>query len=161
MTGMSELVEGGIYEVRSRNLDLAVYDGNGGFTGIREKLGSRYLFTEYLRDGGPAGTVTPGRQVASLLPGVPAWERDPDCPVQCLECGKKAWWTGPPAPAPWACEGRCAPVRPAGAGFNGPLYDILAAIGNLSPLGNGLEGYSPAGLHQSLLTKKKEKGNPS
>jgi hypothetical protein len=37
-----------------------VFDGSGGFVGIREKFGSEYLFTEYHWDtGAPCGTVHP------------------------------------------------------------------------------------------------------
>lgn len=58
---LNDLIKGGIYEVRSRNLSLAVYDGKGGFIGIREKFGDRYLFTEYLSrecGGEPTGCDT-------------------------------------------------------------------------------------------------------
>lgn len=49
------LITGNIYRIRSRNLPYGVYDGIGGFIGIREKFGERYLDTELL---GPApGTV--------------------------------------------------------------------------------------------------------
>lgn len=152
------LVTGGIYAVHSRNLRYAVYDGNDGFTGIREKLGSRYLFTEYLRTAGsgPLGTVTPLEQVASLVPGIPLWERDLDNPSMCLDCGRRAWWTGPPGPAPWRCEGNCEKTSPVAAGANAQLYDVLDLIGNQEGLGNGLEGYGPGGIHMSLLTRREE-----
>jgi hypothetical protein len=42
-----ELETGGVYRLRSRNLDFGVFDGQRGFIGIREKFGSRYLDTEY------------------------------------------------------------------------------------------------------------------
>ena len=38
---------GKIYRLRSRNLIVGAYDGRGGFIGIREKFGQRYLFTEF------------------------------------------------------------------------------------------------------------------
>lgn len=41
-----ELEVRGVYVLRSRNLRVGVWTG-AGFIGIREKLGSRYLFTEY------------------------------------------------------------------------------------------------------------------
>lgn len=51
-------IKGRLYEVDCRNLTLAVYDGKGGFIGIRQKFGDRYLFTEYHYDQGPPyGTV--------------------------------------------------------------------------------------------------------
>lgn len=47
-----------IYRIKSRNLRFGVYDGQGGFIGIREKFSDRYLFTEYHWDQGPPhGTV--------------------------------------------------------------------------------------------------------
>lgn len=42
------LVRGDVYRLRSRNLAYGVYDGTGGFIGIREKFGLRYLDREYL-----------------------------------------------------------------------------------------------------------------
>lgn len=45
---IEQLVQGHVYRVHSRNLDLAVFDGHLGMVGIREKLGHRYLATEYL-----------------------------------------------------------------------------------------------------------------
>lgn len=48
-----------VYRIKSRNLSIGVYDGSGGFIGIREKFGDRYLFTEYHWDQGPPfGTVS-------------------------------------------------------------------------------------------------------
>ena len=47
-----------IYKIQSRNLSFGVFDGTNGFIGIREKLGSLYLFKEYYCDGrNPLGTV--------------------------------------------------------------------------------------------------------
>jgi hypothetical protein len=58
-----------LYAIRSRNLAYGVYDGSGGFIGIREKFGSRYLFTEYHWDQGPPfGTVSPQYDLGSELP---------------------------------------------------------------------------------------------
>jgi hypothetical protein len=52
--------QGMAYKLQSRNLAVGVYDGNEGFTGIREKFGRRYLFTEYHSDQGePFGTAYP------------------------------------------------------------------------------------------------------
>ncbi len=48
------------YRLASRNLAVGMFDGAGGFIGIREKFGRRYLFTEYHWDTGePFGTVRP------------------------------------------------------------------------------------------------------
>jgi len=56
---------GWLYKLNSRNLDYGVYDDTQkGFTGIRTKFGSRYLFTEYHWDTGPPfGTVQPIKEV--------------------------------------------------------------------------------------------------
>lgn len=52
--------KGGLYRIHSRNLSFGVFDGEGGFVGIREKFGSLYLFTEFHWDtGAPFGTVKP------------------------------------------------------------------------------------------------------
>jgi hypothetical protein len=51
-------VPSGLYRVHARNFDLAIYDGAGGFIGVRNKLGQLYLFTERDSDEGPPhGTV--------------------------------------------------------------------------------------------------------
>jgi hypothetical protein len=74
---LGSLVTRGIYQIHSRNLDIAVYDGREGFIGIREKFGSTYLFTEYAWEQGPPfGTVrVEGRvHVGDLLPHVPLTE---------------------------------------------------------------------------------------
>lgn len=56
--GEFTLERGRLYRIRSRNLPYGVYDGRGGFTGIREKFGDLSLFTEYDYDAGPPyGTV--------------------------------------------------------------------------------------------------------
>ncbi len=49
---IEDCIRGHLYHIHSRNLTLAVYDGKGGFKGIREKWGSEYLFTEYHADQG-------------------------------------------------------------------------------------------------------------
>jgi hypothetical protein len=43
---LEECIKGRIYETWCRNLGFGVYDGNGGFIGIRTKFKSRFLFTE-------------------------------------------------------------------------------------------------------------------
>jgi hypothetical protein len=56
---LAELKHGGVYRIRSRNLNVGVFnEQTKGFMGIREKLGDRYLFAEYHWDiGAPFGTV--------------------------------------------------------------------------------------------------------
>lgn len=53
-----DLVKGRVYKIESRNLNFGVYDGALGFTGIREKFGDRYLFTEFHWNKGHHGTVS-------------------------------------------------------------------------------------------------------
>lgn len=49
-------VKNRLYRVYSRNLKFAIYDGDGGFIGIRRKFNTRFLDTEVLRELG--GTLT-------------------------------------------------------------------------------------------------------
>lgn len=48
----ASLVARHLYKLHSRNLAQGIYDGAGGFVGIREKFGSRFLETELHRDAG-------------------------------------------------------------------------------------------------------------
>jgi len=59
-----------LYRIRSRNLRLGVYNPEtGGFLGIREKFGSRYVFEEYHWENGPPyGTVHPQEDLGVDLP---------------------------------------------------------------------------------------------
>ena len=59
-----------LYRIRSRNLSFGVFhEENGGFFGIREKLGHTYVFEEYHHDNGPPyGTVTPLEELPEVLP---------------------------------------------------------------------------------------------
>ncbi len=61
MIPIEECIQGHLYRIHSRNLDLGVYrEDIGGFIGIREKFGDHYLFTEYHSGlGPPYGTVHP------------------------------------------------------------------------------------------------------
>jgi len=58
LISLKECVKGRVYMLNCRNLDYGVYNGKDGFIGIRYKVGSRYLFTEYHKDVDPHfGTV--------------------------------------------------------------------------------------------------------
>lgn len=60
MIPLDQCQKGSLYRIDSRNLAFGVFDGVDGFIGIREKFGSRYLFSEYHYDtGAPYGTVKP------------------------------------------------------------------------------------------------------
>lgn len=72
---MEHCLKGHLYRVHSRNLSLAVYDGDEGFIGIRTKFKDRYLFTEYHYDqGAPFGTVFPLEEIEKLPDGIEAVE---------------------------------------------------------------------------------------
>lgn len=74
---LAECKKGFVYKIHSRNLGYGVYDGQGGFIGIREKLGSRYLFAEFHYDtGAPYGTVKPLELICELPSDIPCTERD-------------------------------------------------------------------------------------
>lgn len=78
---------GGVYRVKSRNLTVGVYDGNGGFIGLREKFGDLYLFTEYHCDkGAPYGTVYPYEKLDVSTEGLPIVERFTPA---CRDCGEE------------------------------------------------------------------------
>lgn len=75
---VEELKKGVVYRIRSRNLSCGVYNGSGGFIGIRQKFGSRYLDCEYWDGrtelaGVPEylGTAYPQEQIAVLPEGIP------------------------------------------------------------------------------------------
>jgi len=64
--------KGFIYKLASRNLDIGVFDGEGGFIGIRTKFKDRYLFTEYHWDTNKNfGTVKPLKELGQLPEGIP------------------------------------------------------------------------------------------
>ncbi len=64
---LSEMIYGHLYRLRSRNLACGVYDGNQGFIGIREKLGSIFLDRESHWDqGAPYGTAHPQEDLGPL-----------------------------------------------------------------------------------------------
>lgn len=71
---MGECVKGRVYEIRCRNLLFGVYDGEGGFIGIRTKFGSRYLFTEYHWDKGPPFGTVMGHKDTGIDVGIEAVE---------------------------------------------------------------------------------------
>jgi len=49
MIKKEDLIDRGVYEIKSRNLELGVWNPNNeGFLGVREKWGIEYLSTEYL-----------------------------------------------------------------------------------------------------------------
>lgn len=74
-----------IYKIQSRNLNYGVYDGKGGFIGIREKFDFRYLSTEYhWGTGAPHGTVRPKEELHKIPEWIPIKE---DLATVCGTCG--------------------------------------------------------------------------
>jgi hypothetical protein len=71
-----KLVKGRVYKLFSRNLRHGVYDGDRGFIGIRTKFGDRYLFTEYIDDGGMYGTVTSAEDMVVQVPEIVTLDED-------------------------------------------------------------------------------------
>jgi len=64
---LDQCKKGYLYKIDSRNLSYGVYDGKQGFIGIREKFGSKYLFTEFHYDqGAPYGTVFPEKELEQV-----------------------------------------------------------------------------------------------
>lgn len=115
----------GIYEVRSRNLLVAVHRGDGEWIGIRQKFDSRYLFTEHSPPG-PFGTVTMVGRRLGVLPE-PYRTTEQVGRSYCAYCGSAATWT-PNQPGgrigTWTCEEACSTVSPARLP-NRPLFDYL------------------------------------
>lgn len=84
---LDECVDRGLYKINSRNLTLGVYVAERqGFIGIREKFGSKFLFTEFHYDTGPPfGTASPYEYwgpVWDTLDLVEGYH-------QCKECGEE------------------------------------------------------------------------
>jgi hypothetical protein len=77
-----------LYRIRSRNLLLGVFrEATGGFLGIREKFGSRFVFEEYHYDNGPPfGTVRPEEELQETLPE--AIQNREGLGTACSVCGK-------------------------------------------------------------------------
>lgn len=131
---------GRIYAIKSRNLTYGVFARkSAGFTGIREKFGSLYLFEEYHWDNGPPfGTAKPyldtGIDIPTWLKITPYF--GPICPVCGRGVYRDEWREGcPPKPTDntevWdyhldddspACEmGHVV--------NNKPLYSLLEKVG--------------------------------
>lgn len=114
------LEERGVYRLRARNLRFGVWDGEG-FVGLRDKFGLRLDECEV-----PYSTAFPLKLVAKL-PG--DYEAAAYTGTVCRSCGKPARWTGPPAPAPWECDGGCpADQVLAMAVSNTNLFDFLRGL---------------------------------
>lgn len=68
LPGVDELEHRRIYHLQSRNLRLGVFDGRGGFIGIRRKFDRRFLFCELHWDVSEHhGTVTSARATEHVV----------------------------------------------------------------------------------------------
>jgi hypothetical protein len=86
MIPKSECVNRTLYRIHSRNLTHGVYRAEtGGFLGLREKLGSIYVFEEYHLDNGPYSTVHPLEALPEVLP--PEIQLVDGLGTECLTCG--------------------------------------------------------------------------
>lgn len=126
-----DLKKGHLYQIRSRNLPYGVYDGRGGFIGIREKFASLFLFTEYDWDNGPPfGTVTVQEDLGPTpedIEPVEAW----------WVHGDTRWPSGTPIPE--QARGK-ENVREHGHLPNQALYDFLARAEHEYGRGEGYGG---------------------
>ena len=64
---ISDLKSRQVYHLQSRNLILGVYDGEGGFIGIRSKFGAEFLDIEFHWDLGE-GTVKMVKEIPITVP---------------------------------------------------------------------------------------------
>lgn len=64
---LEDCVRGRVYQIHSRNLSFGVFNGDGGFIGIRFKFNSRFLDTEWHWDHG-RGTAKPLKDLNIDLP---------------------------------------------------------------------------------------------
>jgi len=90
----TSLVVGGVYKIRSRNLLYGVWDGSQ-FVGLREKLGSTFLFGEAPNTYNQRGTVTDAALIGKVPEGMSLSER---AESRCQTCGQPAEfkeWTEP------------------------------------------------------------------
>ena len=87
MIPLDQCEKGVVYRLHSRNLAAGVYDGEGGFIGIREKFDSRYLFTEIHYEASESfGTARPLEKIGDLRGKALIKER---WPGQCHHCGEQ------------------------------------------------------------------------
>lgn len=127
---IEELVHRRVYELRSRNLSVGVWNEPvKGFIGVRLKFGEEYLFTEYYADGvSPVGTARPVADLEVDIPeGVELAEYFTRCDVcrSGLEFDKETGWSHVQPLAAVVCD------TPRALGLvNTALFDILKVEDN-------------------------------
>lgn len=121
----ASLEVGRIYRLQSRHLPFGAWTGSA-FIGIREKFKTYFLASEFPRTLDerfmPFETVDRAEPTAEVVP--PNIQLREHLGSYCERCGREAWWTGPPAPARWLCEGQCGVVIPC-ARPNMTLFEYL------------------------------------
>lgn len=137
----AELFDRGVYRIRSRNLPYGVYRAaTRGFIGIREKMGSVYLFEEYEWDASTTyGTARALDYMGQLPDEIEMRETNP---TECETCGqpcvydddlKEKWMAEGLNPgqfpySPWECQGEpCENPQPFRRGYV-PLFDYLMGV---------------------------------
>lgn len=131
---LTACVRGHLYRVQSRNLVLTAFDGVDGFVGIREKFGSRYLFTEHHWDTGPPhGTACPLEDLGPLPEGILPAE---NLGMICQKTGRLLRWVpdqqDPHALGNWIYQDSDEPIpayESRTVTVNNPtLFDLLDAM---------------------------------
>lgn len=128
-----KLENGRVYKIKSRNLLVGVWNAEtGGFIGIREKFGDRYLFTEYLWTdfSGTARAIAPTELTAGTIPlkeSLGSFCQTCDEPVESVwawnEEKQRDLCTGNRHLEPTDCEAEgtyCAYMK-----MNRPLFDLM------------------------------------
>lgn len=118
------------YRIHSRNLTVGVYnEKDGGFVGIREKFGDRFLFPEFHHDNGaPYGTVKPVREIEKC----PIEDQRAHLDDLCGNCQKRVDWKKTDekkGTGVWYHleEGDCKEASPY-APRNKPLFEYLEKV---------------------------------
>lgn len=117
-----------VYRLHSRNLLLGVYDGKNGFIGVRQKFGSRYLFTEYHYDTG-GGTAWPLTEVCDVPPEIALLEGSscdsvtgrPTAFDRPIKNGGRGWY--------FLDTGEASEAIRSEFRQNEPLFDFLEGLG--------------------------------
>jgi hypothetical protein len=124
----ADMVERGVYRIHSRNLSVGVWDGVGGFIGIREKFGDEYLFREFHWENGPPyGTVKPLEFLTTLPEDIEIRENTDSFCHKCRQpvyhdSDKHQWFHTDNTQ-----DGICLELRPCCATYQ-PLFDFLEPL---------------------------------
>lgn len=132
----------GVYLLNSRNIFVGVYDGDGGFIGIRRKFHDEFLFAEYHWDNGPPyGTVKPYKFLMMLPEDIEVRESSPRT---CNNCGALVDWTAEGGWYHTEPAEDCTELDPVGHIYK-PLFDFLKPLDELACAASNNE-YEVSGL---------------